>query len=249
MNSAVLITGASGGIGKALVKTFTDAGYAVIATDCAQRPAEMVCHAFICADLQKLTEDQAYAHSVASDIRTSIGSFQLKALINNAAVQIVKDIEALAVADWQRTLQVNLLAPFFLTQLFLPELEAAQGCVLNISSIHARLTKQGFAAYATSKAALSGLTRSMAVELGGRIRVNAIEPAAIDTEMLRAGFEGNQAGFERLGKFHPARCVGAPDQLARLALSVVTADTMFLHGAIIPFDGGIGACLHDPGDR
>lgn len=249
MNAAVLITGASGGIGKELVRTFADAGYAVIATDCTQPPADMTCHAFVCADLQKLAEDQAYTHSIVSNIRTSIGSYQLKALINNAAVQVVKKIEALTVADWQHTLQVNLLAPFFLTQSFLPELEATQGCVLNISSIHARLTKQGFVAYATSKAALSGLTRAMAVELGGRIRVNAIEPAAIDTEMLRAGFEGNRAGFERLGKFHPAQCVGAPEQLARLALSVITADTMFLHGAIIPFDGGIGACLHDPGDR
>src|SRR3546814_11034334 len=88
--------------------------------------------------------------------------------------------------------------------------------VLNISSIHARLTKPNFIAYATSKAALSGMTRAMAVELGARVRVNAIEPVAIDTPMLRAGFEGNDAGYEQLRIFHPVKAIGSRSEERRV---------------------------------
>src|SRR3546814_1878609 len=76
--------------------------------------------------------------------------------------------------------------------------------------------KPAFVAYATSKAALSGMTRAMAVELGARVRVNAIEPAAIDTPMLRAGFEGNDAGYEQLRIFHPVKAIGSAYELGVL---------------------------------
>jgi NAD(P)-dependent dehydrogenase (short-subunit alcohol dehydrogenase family) len=73
-----------------------------------------------------------------------------------------------------------------LAQGLLPELEKAAGSVINISSIHARLTKKDFVAYDNSKAAISGMTRAMAVDLGPRVRVNSIEPAAIETDMLKS---------------------------------------------------------------
>src|SRR3546814_5507046 len=105
--------------------------------------------------------------------------------------------------------------------------------VLNIRSIHARLTKPGFAAYATSKAALSGLTRAMAVELGSRVRVNAIEPAAIATPMLRAGFADNENGYRQLNDLHPSGNIGSPDELAQLARLLIASDNNFLNGAEI----------------
>jgi NAD(P)-dependent dehydrogenase (short-subunit alcohol dehydrogenase family) len=243
---AVLITGASGGIGRALVKTFDEAGYDVIATDILAAPPEMRSTHFITADLQKTVEDEAYAAARIAEIRRYLNGRPLKGLINNAAIQILGEARNLSRADWRNTMDVNLLAPFFWTQSLLPELEAAMGCVVNISSIHARLTKGRFAAYATSKAALSALTRSLAIELGSRVRVNAIEPAAIDTQMLRAGFKDDENGFRRLESFHPSGCIGAPEQIGRLALMLVEADSMFLNGAVIPLGGGIEARLHDP---
>src|SRR3546814_2586377 len=101
--------------------------------------------------------------------------------------------------------------------------------------------KPAFVAYATSKAALSGMTRAMAVELGSRIRVNAIEPAAIDTPMLRAGFEGSSEGYERLRNFHPAKVIGNAYDLGSLARAIIEVPSVFLNGAVIGFDGGIGA--------
>ena len=102
-------------------------------------------------------------------------------------------------------MEVNLLAPFVLTKLLLPQLEQAKGSVINVSSIHAHLTKANFVAYATSKAALSGLTRSMAIDLADRVRVNAIEPAAIETQMLLSGFDNDKDQLEKLKKLSPNR--------------------------------------------
>jgi len=244
-NLAVLITGAAGGIGQALVAEFSAAGYRVLAVDCAPLPEVGPGVRYMPVDLARTVADEGYAATVFARVRESLGDRGLAALVNNAAVRILGETAQLSRGDWERTLDVNLLAPFFWTQGLLPELEAAHGCVLNVSSIHARLTKRNFVAYATSKAALSGLTRALAVDLGGRVRVNALEPAAIETPMLRAGFAGNAAGLDQLARFHPSGNMGAPEGLARLARQVVEGDR-FLHGAVIGFDGGIAGRLLDP---
>jgi NAD(P)-dependent dehydrogenase (short-subunit alcohol dehydrogenase family) len=155
-------------------------------------------------------------------------------------------VETLDRDDWINTLEVNLLAPFFITKLLLTQLEQVKGCVINISSIHASLTKSNFVAYATSKSALSGLTRSMAVDLGKRIRINAIEPAAIETRMLRDGFKNNSDRLKELELCHPVGEIGQVDDLSKLALAIASDELSFLHGTCIPFDGGIRSRLHDP---
>lgn len=242
-----LITGAAGGIGQALVRTFQSAGYQVIAVDQVPCPDNLKASHYLQVDLARTVSDEAYAEGLFAEVRQCLHTNQLKVLINNAAVQILAKTDDLSRNDWQDTLNTNLLAPFFWAQAFLPELEAALGSVINISSIHARLTKKNFVAYATSKAALSGMTRAMAVDLGPRVRVNAIEPAAINTAMLRAGFEGNDAGFAQLERLHPTQSIGQPEDLARLVLSLVQADMPFMNGAVVGLDGGIGGCLYDYG--
>ncbi len=246
MKKAAIITGASGAIGQALVQKFARKNYMVIASDKVDPPRELECD-FVLADLEKTVTDLQYARTIFDEIRGLIKNNLLKILINNAAIQILGKVEELTHTDWQTTLNTNLLAPFFWTQQFLPELATARGCVINISSIHSRLTKQNFTAYATSKAALSGLTRSLAVELGGRVRINAIEPAAIDTPMLRKGFKDNLEGLNQLKNFHPTSCIGKPDEVAELALMMANENLQFMNGSIIGLDGGIGGCLSDPG--
>lgn len=241
-----LITGAAGGIGRALSRTFADAGYQVIATDWTEKPTDLVCDLYRAVDLARLVEEQDYATAEIADVRTALAGQGLDVLINNAAVQILGGVEELTRDDWRRSLDVNLLAPFLLTQALLRDLERANGCVINISSIHARLTKNNFVAYATTKAALSGMTRAMAVDLGPRVRVNAIEPAAIETPMLRAGFAENPESYRELEDCHPQRRIGSPEEAARLALNLASADMRFLHGVCVALDGGIGGRLFDP---
>ncbi|MNM35189.1 2-(S)-hydroxypropyl-CoM dehydrogenase [compost metagenome] len=244
--SCVIITGAAGGVGRAMVDTFVRAGYVVVAVDKEPRPVECrAAHYFVC-DLARTVSDEACAASIFTELKLVLAGQPLAALINNAAIQILGGTESLDRAAWQTTLNVNLLAPFFWAQAFLPELESGRGSILNISSIHARLTKAGFTAYATSKAALSGLTRAMAVDLGPRVSVNAIEPAAIGTDMLEAGFANNPAGLEALKAFHPVGCIGTTEQLADMALFVVSGSRPFMSGTVIQLDGAISSRLHDP---
>ncbi|MCB5190870.1 SDR family oxidoreductase [Methylobacillus arboreus] len=243
----VLITGAAGGIGRALVEAFYADGYHVIATDIASRPEWLPPgQTWLVADLARLVREAAYADAFLAEVRKALQQPSLNALVNNAAVQILADTGELDLADWQTTLDVNLSAPFILVKDLLPELEATQGAVVNISSIHAAQTKKRFVAYATSKAALSGMTRALAVDLGDRIRINAIEPAAIDTEMLRDGFSDNPEGLAQLEQYHPVGRIGQQEEVARLALILCGDSLPFANGSCVALDGGIRGRLHDP---
>ena len=181
----VVITGANGGIGEALCETFSAEGYNVIATDIqvAAKSGLQHCH-YVSIDLNRFVADEGYGNNKTAEILTLVGESKLHCLINNAALQILGGVDSLSRSEWQTTLNVNLQAPFFLAQAFASKLEAANGSIINISSIHAKLTKRNFVAYATSKAALSGMTRAMAVDLGPRIRVNAIEQRRLKQKML-----------------------------------------------------------------
>lgn len=242
----VVITGAAGGIGRALVDGFSDAGWAVYATDVVETSHGLRCDRYMQADLARTAWDTAEAERCFTDVRAWLSGRPLDALVNNAALQVLGGVASLNRDDWNRTLQVNLLAPFFWAQGLLPELSAATGCVVNVSSIHARLTKRGFVAYATSKAALSGMTRAMAVDLGPIVRVNAIEPAAIATPMLASGFESKPGAFDALSACHPIGRIGRPEEVSALALALCDGKLGFASGACFPLDGGIGGVLHDP---
>ena len=177
-----LITGAAGGIGSALVSAFESAGWQVVSTD----RVSLARAGHVVADMGECVDPDTAAHAqMIAALQAATGG-RLKALVANAAHQVVKPSGELTAADWQQTLGVNLLAPFWLAMAFRDELAVNQGSFLAISSIHERQTKPGFVAYATSKAALSGMVRAMAVDLGAQVRCNAICPAAIATPMLVA---------------------------------------------------------------
>lgn len=239
---AVIITGAAGGIGMALTAAFEAAGWHVVSSDV--RPLDRAAH--VVGDMAQLSDpSRPEAARFIANLKAATGG-RLKALVLNAAHQVVKPTEQLDADDWQKTLTVNLLAPFWLAQAFLPELEANRGSVLAISSIHEKLTKPGFVAYATSKAALSGMIRALAVDLGGRVRCNAICPAAIATPMLREGFEGRPDAYRALEEHHPIGRIGTPDEVGATALFVCSDAASFMTGACLDLSGGISARLHDP---
>ncbi len=240
-----LITGASGGIGQFLCSVFRNDGYKVIALDRTKKLVDA--DFFIEADLDKICSDNDYYLEIVDQIQTLLTASQgLDALINNAAIQIIKPIVQIGIDDWNQTLNVNLIAPFLLTQKLFSFLEKARGSVVNISSIHAKLTKPDFICYATSKAALVGLTKSMAVELGSKVRINAICPAAVSTPMLLAGFDGQGEAYEILSSMHPVGRIAEPSEVAKLALFLASKDAQFINGASLELDGGIGSRLHDP---
>lgn len=243
---ACLITGAAGGLGLALAKVFSSKGYFVVATDCMDRPENLQCDEFIKLDLIKLVNEENYATLAMQEISSAIKNYRLDVLINNAAVQILKPSDAFTRDDWCSTLNVNLLAPYFFIQGFLNELKASKGCVINISSVHANLTKREFVAYATSKAALSAMTRALAVDLGPQVRFLGVEPGALDTNMLRQGFKDNIGAYDRLEKIHPVQSIGNPEALALFLLNLVELQDFFISGSILNYSGGISNLLADP---
>ena len=243
MRPAALITGACGGIGRALCDVFTEAGYLAVGIDL--HAPEDYPHPVIHCDIRRLAQSEQAAETLKKDV-LNITAGRLDVLINNAAVQIIKPCNELTRSDWAATLETNLLAPFWLTTLFLPELRRAKGSVVNIGSIHARLTKRQFVAYATSKGALETMTKAMALDLAPDVRVNAIAPAATDTPMLRAGFMENPDGFAALERYHPLERIASPEEVAQIALFLAGAHAGFITGSTIGVDGGIRGCLRDP---
>jgi NAD(P)-dependent dehydrogenase (short-subunit alcohol dehydrogenase family) len=222
---------------------FSEAGYAVTGID--NTIPDSFPYPVIPFDIRQIPQFVKSAEKIRNKVLELSGN-RLEVLINNAAVQIIKPSDELTRCDWASTLETNLLAPFWLTTLFLPELRAAQGSVVNIGSIHAKLTKRQFVAYATSKGALETMTRAMALDLAPEVRVNAIASAATDTPMLRSGFEGKPEELVMLESFHPLGRIASPNEVGRLALFLAGQDASFITGAIMSIDGGISGCLSDP---
>ncbi|GEA12749.1 SDR family oxidoreductase [Alteromonas sp. KUL49] len=241
-----LVTGANGGIGKALTSCFVENGYSVIATDITKSSETSSNIVNLQIDLERIVLDEAYADEFKSKVDDITNDKGLTALINNAAIQILGNVKEVTRQDWLRSMNVNVSAPFFVTQLFLDSLKSNSGAVVNISSIHALQTKRNFVTYATSKGALSSLTRNMAVDLGNAVRINAIEPAAVSTDMLRAGFEGKEEQFRLLEAFHPIARIASPEEVAQLALFLCSEQSSFIHGTCLNATGGIHGCLSDP---
>lgn len=249
VSKVAVITGSSGGIGRALVRTYLDDGYLVIGID--RTPCEYPAresYVEIDVSLLQFTKDIPYRDNVLSKIKGYLPNNPKKfVVINNAAEQVLKSVSELEWEDWDNSLGVNTVAPFFLVQGLLQELKSSRGHVINISSIHAKLTKPRFTCYAASKAALEALTRSLAIELSPLgISVNAVAPAAVATEMLVAGFKDKSKAFKELEECHPSRTIGLPEDVAKLIKAITDHNGNFLTGSVLDFNGGISERLHDP---
>lgn len=243
-----LITGANGGIGRVLVDEFVSEGYAVIATDILDESKGYTSEYvnYISLDLRSFISCNKSKVKFVSEVRSLIKGQGLKVLVNNAAVQILGSVKEINIEDWKRTLDVNLSAPFILSQSFLDDLIIGDGSVVNIASVHSKATKPSFIAYATSKAALVGLTHALAVDIGDRVRVNAVNPAATETEMLMNGFAGKMNFYRELERVHPLNRIAKPQEVAKAVVFLSSDGASFMTGATIDVDGGVLSRLHDP---
>ncbi len=159
-------------------------------------------------------------------------------LFNNAGLLSVTPLTQLTMKEWHDVMNVNLTAPLYLTQLVAPIMkEKGHGIIINTSSVAGAHAHHGMAAYVTSKHALSGLTKSMAWELGPEIRVNAILPGAIMTAMVDS--VGGEAAVKHLVDGAPLKKAGQPEEIASVALFLSTEESSFITGQLLRVDGGI----------
>lgn len=244
---AVLITGCNGDIGISICKEFADRDYLVIGTDVHNKP-KFHCDFYMVCDLIDFVKNEATSLSFKNSIELFLGENNavLKSLVNNAALQIIKPFKELSTEDFLNSHIVNSIAPFSLIKCFEDQLNKLNGSIVNIGSIHSKLTKPDFCAYSTSKSSLSGLTRALAVEISQNITINAINPAAVETEMLIQGFEEKKDKYKELASFHPVGRIASPVEIAKLVAFLCIDNPGFITGSEISIDGGIGSRLHDP---
>lgn len=235
----LLLTGASRGIGHATVKRFSSAGWRVIT--CSRHPFPEDCPWEAGADdhIQVDLADPKSTIEAVEEIRRRLPSGRLEALVNNAGISPkTEDGGRLNTLEtdlrtWGQVFHVNFFASVVLARGLKAELQAAQGAVVNVTSIAgARVHPFAGAAYSTSKAALAALTREMAHDFGPLgVRVNAIAPGEIETEILSPGTEDMAAEL-------PLRRLGKPEEVARTIYYLCTKESSYVTGVEIEINGG-----------
>ncbi len=243
MSRVAIITGISGALGSAIGALLRERGFEVFGIDYKKGGKDF--DYFYEIDLNDFVKSDSLQKRLYSDFKARFKS-PLELLINNAAFQYVATDHPIDYGIMSRSFNVNLFAAYYLSILFKDDLSKTKGSIINISSIHARLTKRGFLAYASSKAALSAMTRSLSLEFGDRFRINCIEPAAIDTNMLREGFEYNEDRIRELKHYHPTKSIASAKEIAELIYCLHSCKVPFLQGSCIDVSGGISNVLHDP---
>jgi NAD(P)-dependent dehydrogenase (short-subunit alcohol dehydrogenase family) len=245
----VLITGAAGGVGRATVELFIKEGWRVLAVDVKQKPDQALPKGalLVHADLSVAHEVEALADSLSSEIPDG-----LHALVNNAALQIIKSLVETTPEDWDRVHAVNLRAPYLMARAFHGALKKAQGAIVNVSSVHALATSEQIGAYASAKGGLLALTRSMAIEFAeDGIRANAVLPGATDTPMLAAGLDRGrpkggkiEARKEGLANKILLKRLAAPEEIARVIYFLADSrQSSYITGQSLVADGGVLARL------
>jgi NAD(P)-dependent dehydrogenase (short-subunit alcohol dehydrogenase family) len=237
----IILTGASRGIGHATVKRFSAAGWRVIT--CSRQPFSDKCPWPMGPEdhIQVDLADPVNVGMAISEMRRrrEAGGSRLDALVNNAAISPKNErkerLDSLSTPMdlWHRVFHVNFYAPILLARGLIKELEAAKGSIVNVSSIAGtRVHPFAGTAYATSKAALAGLTREMAHDFGPHgVRVNAIAPGEIDTAIL-------SPGTDKLVEQIPMRRLGRPEEVADIIYYLCSDSSSYITGAEIHINGG-----------
>ncbi|QYX58172.1 SDR family oxidoreductase [Roseovarius sp. SCSIO 43702] len=229
-----LVTGGRQGIGRGIVEAFMAEGAEVVTCGRGARPDGLP---DACGWVAVDVADPAQVAEMAREVG------EIDILVNNAGVQVEKTVAESTDADWDAVVGVNCRGVFNCARAFLPQMRAG-GSIINIGSISGRVADPGMALYNASKAFVHGLTRSIAVDHGPRVRCNAICPGWIETGMLEAGFA--QAGDPEAAREdalarHAVRRFGQPRDIAAMAVWLASDEAAFATGQMFTVDGGMTA--------
>lgn len=232
MNKTAVITGASGGIGRALLDAFQDAGYRVLC-GCNSHPERLPDGVWaMAADLSDPKQAAEFAEAV---LREADG--RVDVLINNAGIAQQKLFQDITDEDWAKMRGVNLDGVFYLTRALLPAMIRQQsGRIINISSMWGVVGASCEVHYSAAKAAVIGMTKALAKEVGpSGITVNCIAPGVIKTPMLDAF---TPEDLQVLADETPMGRLGTGEDVAALALFLADEKAGFITGQTICADGG-----------
>lgn len=233
----VLVTGGAGHIGRAICTYFLDEGANVVA--CGRREPELEISSgdrvarFMSADIRDPVASQALIDTVVAEFG------RLDVLVNNAGGSPPVDAAAASASLTNKIIQLNLVAPLVLSQqahgaLYNPE---HPGVIINIASVSGARPSPGTTAYGAAKAGLLSATRSLAMEWGPGIRVNAIIVGLVYHEAGIAHY-GGEAGFNRVADMLPLKRMAVPEDIAKAVMFLSSEQAAYVSGAALELDGG-----------
>lgn len=244
-NKIAIVTGAGSGIGRAIAELFAQEGASVVVDDRYGERAEETVRQIekaggvavaVEADVsQKAAVEAMVAQTVAAYGRVDI-------LVNNAAVGTGDDILQIEEADWDAGLTIVLKSVYLCCKAVLPGMiERRSGAIVNIASVNG-LTGLGEEAYSAAKAGVINLTQNMALKYGRfNVRANVICPGTIQTPIWQTQLEKDPDIFERLIPWYPLGRIGQPEDIAKAALFLASAESAWITGVTLPVDGGLMA--------
>lgn len=237
-----LITGASKGLGRAMALALSESGATIALVSRDREKLEGVHQ-----EITKLggesqvfvadVRDEASITKLEADLRETLGKVQI--LINNAGINIRKNLIDFSLEEWRSVVDTNLTSAFLMCRAFVPHMRGTgYGRILNLSSIMGHVSLPQRSAYSASKAALLGLTRALALELATEgITVNGISPGPFGTEMNTSLMQNPETNAQFLANI-PAGKWGKPEDIGSLACYLCSEAAEFITGTDILIDGG-----------
>src|SRR5918912_660169 len=237
-----VITGAARGIGRRVTLVLAERGYAVAANDLSASEEPLGELEWVGNETLPIPGDVSNEETVREMVHSVTESLgRVDVLVNNAGISAIGPAEETALADWNRTLAVNLTGPFLMCRDFGNEmLRQGRGSIVNIASVAGLLGIADRAAYNASKHGLIGLTRTLATEWGGRgVRVNAVCPGWVKTEMDQADqASGGYTNADIEGRTPMGRFARPEDVAQAVAFLAAPEQSGYINGHTLSVDGG-----------
>jgi NAD(P)-dependent dehydrogenase (short-subunit alcohol dehydrogenase family) len=234
-----VVTGGANGLGRADAERFVRGGYAVVVADMDEAAAERTASELgqgsvgIAVDVT----DPAAVDRLFARVDSELG--RLDALVNNAGISDPEPTLELSEESWQRMLDIHLGGTFRCSKAAHPLLARQGGAIVNIASIAAILGQGGRASYAAAKAGINGLTRDLAMEwIGDGIRVNAVAPGIIATEIIERNVASGVLDPETFNRRVPLGRLGRPEELAEAVYWLASDASSYVVGQTLVVDGG-----------
>src|SRR6266571_5733311 len=246
-NRVAVITGAANGIGAATARRLHREGAKVALLDIDQTNGKLLAEQLGGERALFAACDVTREEQVAAAVATTAERFErVDVLVNNAGVNAYFDAETMTLEEWERFFTLDLRACWLCSKYVLPHLRRQRrGVIVNVASVHARLTTRGMFPYAAAKSGIVGLTHSLALNYGSEgIRVVAVSPGWTRTGLVEEALAQQpdpQAALAHTLAMHPLGRIAEPDEIAAVVAFTASEDASFITGVAIPVDGGLSA--------